>query len=129
MKTRNSRLPPQGNAARFRMLSQDAMESGAADSGRCSAREHGLGCLATAYETNTAKGLSFTLGNGDAEFAKSLDPIRHQALAAGFVDGRHGSVGDQNAQPVAARGDGRGQTRRAAAGYEYIHRVGRSCEH
>ena len=77
MKTSDSRLPPQENAARFRVLNHDAMQSGAPDPVRGSARELGFSFLVSAHETNAAKGLSFALWNGDPQIVECLDSIGH----------------------------------------------------
>jgi hypothetical protein len=46
--------------------------------------------------------------------------IWHQALAAGFVDGRARAVSDDNIETALTRGDGSGQSCGASANYENI---------
>jgi len=56
----------------------------------------------------------------DAKRARGGNAIRHDALAAGLVDGRLRTIGHGDVEAAVARGDGRGQAGRAAADDEDI---------
>ena len=101
----------------------------APDSVRGSARKRSLGFCAVAHATNSAAWIRFALGNRDAELVQSLNSVRHQSLAAGLVDGRNCAIRYHHAQTVTARRDGRRQTGRSAADYEYIPRTRKTARH
>jgi hypothetical protein len=71
-------------------------------------------------EPNSAKRKRIFRPYPDAQFAERFQGIRHQTLAAGFVDGRYRAVGNGDAHSALARRDRRGQTRRTATYHENV---------
>src|ERR1700732_3481105 len=105
------------------MFQHDTMQIGTPDSVRGSARERSLGFCAIAHETNPAEGIRFAFGDRDAEVVQRLRSVRHQSLATSLVDRRNRAIRQHHAQTMTARCDGRRQSGRSAANYEYIYRI------
>ena len=105
------------------MIRHDAVQMGAPDSVRGSARKPGLGGCAAAHEANAAEGIRFAVGDLDAELVQSLNSIRHQSFAARLVDRRNCAVRHHHAQTVTACGNGGGQAGRSTADHEYVPRI------
>ncbi|SPF41101.1 hypothetical protein SBA4_2640004 [Candidatus Sulfopaludibacter sp. SbA4] len=75
-------------------------------------------------EANAAEGLRSGGRQVDAQRARGGQSIRHDAFAAGFIDGRHGAIGEQHLKSAPAGGDGGGQPGRAAPDYENVSGTG-----
>jgi hypothetical protein len=58
--------------------------------------------------------------DGDAEILKSAKRIRHQAFAAGFVDGRLCAIRNRDVKTSLACGDRGGQPSRPAAHHKHV---------
>jgi len=72
-------------------------------------------------ETDSAKPITSVGLNCDAEFAERRNRFGHQAFAAGLVDRRLGTVGDDDGHSSLPRSDGGRQPRRASANNKHIH--------
>src|ERR1035437_485344 len=76
--------------------------------------------LIAADEANAAQRKSVVAAKRHTKAAQCLQASGQDAFAAGFVDGGARGVGDGDIEPLQPRRDGRGQTGRSAADYQYI---------
>ena len=88
-----------------------AVQLGTADTKTGSAGEYSFSRQLTVEVADAAKRMRVHLSKVHSEPFQYRDPVRHQALAAGFVDGRPGSVENSDLETPKARRDGGGQPR------------------
>jgi hypothetical protein len=93
---------------------EQIMECRAADSQSDAARESRGDLGITVKKADTCKGSGPDLLKTDAQLGKRGDPVRHDALAACFVNWWARCLCDGDLKPRLARGDGRSQACRPA---------------
>src|SRR6185295_14325641 len=99
---------------------QQLVQGGTAHSEAGSARETCVYRDPGAVKAYPAKGESALGADADSQLAQRGQRIRHEALAAWFIDGRMPSVGDQNAHAFASGRYRSRQPGRSAAYDDYI---------
>jgi len=120
LETGNRCAPHHAHAGLGGALRHQFVQGGAADAESHALREGSFHRQIPVTKADAAKGPRAGLVERDAKRARGGNAIRHDALAAGLVDGRLRTIGHGDVEAAVARGDGRGQPRRAAADDEDI---------
>jgi hypothetical protein len=122
-------LPVEMHAEGGGAIEEELMEEGSAQASTCGCGEGCLGADRGAgaigvEETDSAEGGAFDGGEVDSEIGEGGYGVRHEALAAGFVDGGLHAVGDFYGETALCSSDGTGEAGGTSSGDED---VGASC--
>jgi hypothetical protein len=129
MNARDGRLPAQIHSARGCMIDQNPMQYGASNSIRNALWKDSLNFLRAANKANAMERKDFANWNFNAQCPQGIEPVRHQSLAARFVDRRNRAIRHRHAQAAAACRNSGGQPGGTASGNKNIHWIVQSGEH
>ena len=118
--TRDARAPVQGSTHLRRSVDQHLMQDRAPNSIAGTMREIRLHLILGVKEANAAKRRCLSGTYGNAQLAKCCQAVRHDALAAGFVDGRLCAVNDGDLKTRLSSCDGSRQSGGASAGNQHF---------
>jgi hypothetical protein len=113
-------IPGEADSESGRAVEQEAMQSGTADADAAATGKVGGDAGLVGGESDAGEFRAVMRFEMDAELDKGAVGFRHQAFAAGFVDGRAESVGDEDVGAALAQGDGSGQAGGSSADDEYV---------
>ena len=102
--------PQQANAERRGAIDHDFVQRGAAQAKAGTGAKFRLGGQAAGAETDAAKRMACRLPDRDAQRARGGDAVRHDAFAAGLVDGRAAAIGHGDVETEPPGGDRGSQT-------------------
>src|SRR5271166_1973678 len=102
------------------MFDEDGVQHYTAQADSLPRREIGRDRRMVITKTNAAECSSVPGVQFDAEFGQLTAGVRHDAFAAGLVDGRLKSIDEENIDSVLSQCNGGGETSRAAAHDQYI---------
>ncbi len=106
-----------GGAIEQKLVEEFALHASAVAGRKSSLCGRGRGGIekADAADAGEALGVAGGGGKADPEFAEGRQGVRHQALAAGFIDGRLHAVDDMNTKTLTGKSDGAGEAGGATA--------------
>ena len=123
--SRDASAPGQADAGGLGAGDHEAVQRGAAESQAVAPREGGFHGGFALSKTDAAEGDAAGQVEVDAQRARGGHAVRHNALAASFVDGRNGTIRERDIETAAARGDGGGQSGGTAADHEDFSGIGK----
>src|SRR5271165_2575125 len=102
------------------MFDEDGVQHYTAQADSLTRREISRNNRAVITKADATEGRSVAGVQFDAESGQLTARVRHDAFAAGFVDGRLKSIDEENIDSVLSQCNGGGETSRAAAHDQYI---------